>query len=78
MSGFFAGLVAFMKGINSLKEIGEFFVTEWMKYDISKIGGEAETRKEINEVLNLKLKQTSNDSERRALLLAIHGNRKLP
>lgn len=78
MGAFFAGLVTFMKGVTALKQMGEFFVAEWVKFDIKQIGNEADTKKEINEVLNLKLEQSTSDRERRALLLAMHGNSQLP
>ena len=74
MTAFFASLVTFMKGITAIRDIGQLFVAEWIKYDINQIGDDAAVKKEINEVLNLKLSQSTSDRERRALLLAMHGN----
>ncbi len=78
MTAFFAGLVTFMKGVTALRDIGQFFVAEWIKYDINQIGGAAAAKKEVNEILNLKLSQSTSDRERRAILLAMHGNESLP
>jgi hypothetical protein len=63
-----ASFVAVCKTFNYLKELGELFVAEWIKYDITKIGDDAKAKQEEYEAINRAYKTSTSDSERRALL----------
>lgn len=71
MLAFLSGLVTIMKGVDSLRVIGESFYILWVEHDLNQLGSEAEARKEELDVLNLKFKQSQTDAERRALIRSI-------
>jgi hypothetical protein len=61
-------LVAISKGISSIKQLVELFLSEWIAYDIRKLENQAREKIEEMEVINENLKNSKNDIERRALL----------
>lgn len=65
---FIVGLVAFCKTFNKLSEYIDMAVIQWIKFDVDRIGGEAEARKQEHEVLNARFKVAETDEEQRVLL----------
>lgn len=62
------GLVAACKAFNKLSVYIDMFIEKWVEYDIEKIGGEAEAKKQEFDALENSMKRTTNDTERLALL----------
>ena len=71
MLTFITNIVAIAKGIESLRKLGDLFNLHWIKYDLDKIGDQAEAKKQEFDALNAAMKRTTNDIERLALLRSI-------
>jgi hypothetical protein len=78
MSQFIVSLVAAIKAFNKLSQYVDDFISEWIKYDVAKIGGVAEAKKQEFDALESAMKRTANDTERLALLRALDRTRELP
>lgn len=71
MVQFIVSLVAACKAFNKLSEYIDDFMAEWVRYDVERIGGEADAKKEEFAALEQAMKRTTNDKERMALLRSI-------
>lgn len=71
MLTFITNIVAIAKGIESLRKLGDLFNMYWIKYDLDKIGDQAEAKIQEFDALNAAMKRTTNDTERLALLRSI-------
>lgn len=72
MMAFITSLVTVMKGAQALRDIGNLFYSEWLKYEIDQIGDDATFKKEEYAVINAKFKESKTDLERRVLLRALN------
>lgn len=78
MAQFIVSLVAALKAWNKFTEYVDMFISEWIKYDIKKIGDVAEAKKQEFDAIENAMKRTTNDTERLALLRTLDRVRELP